>query len=188
MAIKTFTQATLTADDLNTYSSKGDTCIASTSVTTGSIVNCFSSAYENYRIVISDYYATAAGYLWIQLGYSGGTSWLGASYYQGGSYVALGTGAITAWNNNNTLAYWRICAGDTSANHMNSAFINVSRPYTSSPTEYSSHNSLFFSSGLYAWNHAGKQNSTQSCDSIRWSADTGSVSSGTVSVYGIVQA
>jgi hypothetical protein len=189
MAIKTFTQAQLTASDLNTFASKGDTFIKSAAVTTGQILNCFSSAYENYRIVISDYYATVNGYLWMQLGYNSGATWLSGSYYQGGAYVAMSSPyGITVFNNNNTLPYFRICAGDTSANHMNNAFINISRPYTVSPTEYSCHTTLCFSGGLYAWNHAGKQNSSQFCDSIRWAADAGSVSAGTVSVYGVMQA
>ena len=188
MAVKTFTQESLTANNLNLFATKGDTYIASAPVTFGQINNCFSDAYENYKIVITDYYATAQGYLWMQIGYGSGSSWLGGLYYQGGFYQALGTGTITNWSNNNALPYFRICAGDTSANHMNSAYINISRPYSSSPTEYSCHTTLMFSAGLYSWFHAGKQNSTQYCDSIRWSADAGSVSAGTVSVYGVMQA
>jgi hypothetical protein len=187
VAIRTFTQSQLTASVLNTFTLKGDTFIASASVTTGQITNCFSSTYENYKIVISDYYATTNGYLWMQLGYNSGANWLGGLYYQGGFYQALGTGAITNWSNNNALPYFRICAGDTSANHMNSAYINLSRPYTTSPTEYSCHTTLCFSAGLYSWFHGGKQNSTQYCDSIRWATDAGSVSAGTVSVYGVMQ-
>jgi len=188
MAIKTFTQAQLNASDLNTFASKGDTFITSAPVTSGQILQCFSPAYENYRIVLSDYYATVNGYLWMQLGF-GSSSWSGGSYYQGGAYVAMGSPfTITTFSNNNTLPYWRICAGDTSANHMNNAFINISRPYAATPTEYSCHTTLCFSAGLYAWNHAGKHNTSASYDSIRWATDAGSVSAGTVSVYGVMQA
>ena len=117
MAIKTFTLESLTANNLNLFATKGDTYIASAPVTFGQINNCFSDAYENYKIVITDYYATAQGYLWMQIGYGSGSSWLGGLYYQGGFYQALGTGTITNWSNNNALPYFRICAGDTSEPH-----------------------------------------------------------------------
>lgn len=189
MAIKVFTQEQLNASDLNAFASKGDTFIKSAAVTTGQILNCFSSTFQNYRIVISDYQATTSGYLWMQLGFNSGATYLGGNYFQGGAYVGMGSPfTIVPFNNNNTLPYWRIMAGDTSANLMNTAFMTISRPFTTNPTEYSCHTTLIANSfGLFAWHHAGKQNSSQFCDSIRWSADTGSVAAGTVTVYGINQ-
>jgi hypothetical protein len=187
MATKTFTQAQLNASDLNTYALKGDTCIASVPVTYGTINNCFSSTYENYKIVVSSFNATGDCFLWMQLGYGGGSSWLGGLYYQAGSYHAYSTGTLSAFTNNAAAPYFYICGGSTSAVFTNSAVINISRPYTSSPTEYSCAGTYHVSGGIYAVQHGGKQNSTQYCDSIRWATTASAVASGTVSVYGMAQ-
>lgn len=186
MGLRIFTQATLTSFDLNLYSSKGDSYIAEAPFGTGSIVNCFSNVYENYKIVVNNLRSTTDAYWWFQLGYAGGTNWLGGLYYQGGAYQGYGTGAITVWTNNNAVPYFQTCA--VSAPFTNSAVINLSRPFTSSPTEYSCNTSLHLSSFIGPWHHSGKQNSTQSCDSIRWSVTAGALTSGNVTVYGVTQA
>jgi hypothetical protein len=187
MATKTFTQATLTADDLNTYSSKGDTYINSASVSAGSILNCFSATYENYKIVVSNFFATADSYLWFQLGASG--SYSGGSYYQGGAYQAYSTGTITTYSNNNTLPYWQICAGCTAATGFsNSAVVNVSRPFAANNTCYTAQSTLHLSGGIYAWYHMGQHAVAGSYNGFRWSTTAGAVSSGTITVYGVTQA
>ena len=186
MPIKTFTQATLTRDDLNLYSSKGDSYIAEATAASGSIINCFSSAYENYKIVVNNLNGSADGYWWFQLGYTSGTNWIGGLYYQGGAYQAYSTGALTIWTNNNAVPYFQICA--VSSPFTNTAVINLSRPFASTPTEYSCNTTLHLSGGIYSWHHSGKQNSIQSCDSIRWSVTSGTMTSGNVTVYGVTQA
>jgi hypothetical protein len=185
MALKTFTEATLTSTDINTFSSKGDTYIAQANVSAGSIINCFSSVYQNYKIVVNNLNGSVDAYWWFQLGYAGGTNWLGGLYYQGGAYQAYTTGALTVWTNNNTVPYFQTCA--VSVPFTNTAVINLGRPFTSSPTEYSCHTTLHHSVGVYSWHHGGKQNSTQSCDSIRWAVTSGTMTSGTVTVYGVQQ-
>ena len=187
MAIKTFTQAVLSADDLNTFSSKGETFIASASVTAGQILNCFSATYENYKIVVSNFFATADCYLWFQLGLSG--SWSGGGYYQGGAYQAYSTTTVTTYNNNNTLPYWQICAGcTTGTNFPNSAVVNVSRPFTATNTCYNAQSTLHLSSGIYAWHHMGQHAVAGSQNGFRWATTAGAVSSGTITVYGVTQA
>lgn len=189
MAIKTFTQSQLTASDLNTYTLKGDTCIASVPVTVGQINNCFSSTYQNYKIVVSNFFATGNCQLWMQLGYGGGSTWLATAYFQAGAQVAYSTGAITNFANNNTFTHFRICGGTTAATGFsNSAVINISRPFTASATEYSCATTLHQAAGTSSWQHAGKQTSVQSCDSIRWGTTASAVSSGIISVYGVAQA
>ena len=184
MAVKTFTQAQLTASDLNTFALKGDTFIASASVTAGSIIGCFTSVYENYKIVVSNFFATADSYLWFQLG-AGGT-WAGGAYYQGGAYQAYNTGTITAYSNNNTLPYWQICAGCTA--FPNSAIVNISRPALSVPTCYSSQSTLHLNGGIYAWSHMGQHFTTGQYSDFRWATTAGGVSSGNIAVYGVMQA
>jgi hypothetical protein len=189
MATKTFTQAQLTASDVNTFALKGDTFITSASVTAGSLINCFSSVYDNYKIVVSNFVATADCYLWIQGGYFSGTTWIGGGYYQGGAYQAYSTGTITTYSNNNALPYWQICAGCTAATGFpNSAIVNLTRPALNTRVAYTAQSTLHLSSGIYGWSHMGQNTSAQVIDSIRWSTTAGAVSSGTISVYGVMQA
>lgn len=65
MAIKTFSSnTTLTASDVNTYLTNAGlvyvTEASATSGTTLTIDSCFTSTYDAYRIVVSDYRTTAA--------------------------------------------------------------------------------------------------------------------------------
>jgi len=189
MATKTFTQAQLNASDLNLFASKGDTFIASASVTAGGLINCFSSTYDNYKIVVSNFFATTDCYLWIQGGYFSGTTWIGGNYYQGGAYQAYNTGTITTYSNNNTLPYWQICAGCTAATGFpNSAIVNLTRPAVNTRVAYTAQSTLHLSGGIYSWSHMGQNASAQVIDSIRWSTTAGAVSSGNITVYGVMQA
>jgi len=187
MATKTFTQAQLNASDLNTFASKGDTFIASASVTAGQINNCFTSTYENYKIVVSNYFATADSYLWFQLG-SGGT-WSGGAYYQGGAYQAYSTGTISAFNNNNAAPYFYVCGGCTSAtNFPNSAVMNISQPASSATTKYTLQGTYHLAGGIWTLSHMGSHQSVSSFSSFRWATTAGGVSSGNITVYGVMQA
>lgn len=186
MATKTFVQARLDAGDLNTYALKGDTYIASASVTAGSISGCFTSTYQNYKIVVSDFFATADSYLWFQLGV--GAAYSTGAYYQGGAVQAYSTGVITAYSNNNTLPHWRICAGATVAtNSPNSAIVNISRPAQANNTCYTAQSTLHLSTGLSAWSHMGQHAVATAYNGFRWSTTAGAVSSGNITVYGVMQ-
>ncbi len=189
MATKTFTQAQLTASDVNTFALKGDTCIASVPITAGQIVNCFGSDYENYKIVVSNFFATADCYLWMQLGDTGGSFWASGNYNSGGAYQAYTGGAITTYGFN-VQPYWQLCAGGTAATGFpNSAYVNIQVPRPSTTrAAYSAQSTLHFSAGIYSWYHMGNILTQSLWDSIRWGTTAGAVSSGTVSVYGVMQA
>jgi len=188
MATKTFTQAQLNASDLNTFASKGDSFIASASVTAGQITNCFTSTYVNYKIVVSNYFATADSFLWFQLGSSG--IWSGGSYYQGGAYQAYSTGVISAFNNNNVAPYFYVCGGCTSAtNFPNSAVMNISQPAVSTTTtKYNLQGTYHLAGGIWTLSHMGRHDVVSSVSDIRWGTTAGAVSSGNITVYGVMQA
>jgi len=73
MAVKTFTNEQLTASDTNTYLANSG-LVYITSATIGSAVtqvtvsNCFSSTYDNYKIIISGGTSSAGGDLKLTLG------------------------------------------------------------------------------------------------------------------------
>jgi hypothetical protein len=186
MATKTFTQAQLTANDVNTYAVKGDTFIASASLTAGPLVNCFSSAYQNYKIVVSNFYATADCYLWFQLGDSAG--YASGNYYSGGAYQQYSTGTVTGYNQN-AASWWQICAGcTTGTGYPNNAVVNLTRLASSAGVPYSTQATLNLSSGLYTWSHMGRLTTQAIYTNLQWGTTAGAVSSGTITVYGVVQA
>jgi len=188
VAVKTFTQAQLTASDVNTYALKGDTFIASASVTAGQLINCFTSTYEQYKIVVSNFVATTDCHLWMQTGYNGGTIWIGGGYYQGGAYQGYSTGTISAFVNNNAAPYFYICGGCNAATGFpNSAVVNLTRPSLNTYLAYSAQGTYHLSVNISAIQHYGQNTSAQVADSIRWATTAGAVSSGTISVYGVMQ-
>jgi len=107
MAIKTFTTGeVLTASDTNTYlANSGLTYISTTTVTSNvasvTVSNCFSSTYDNYRIIVlGKSSAGGSGSLKMQLNNATGSTYLmGGVYFTFGSATVNGYGpaANTTW-------------------------------------------------------------------------------------------
>jgi hypothetical protein len=97
MAIKTFTTGeVLTAADTNTYlANSGLVYITTTTATSGTtlnISNCFSSTFNNYRVIISGYQPSSASAIIMQLGTG---SAVNTNYYWAGAYLSAYTAAPT---------------------------------------------------------------------------------------------
>lgn len=95
MAVKTFTSATLSSADTNTYlANSGLVYITQATVvgtpTTLTVDGCFTSAYENYRIVIK-YATAAAGYPAVYINWRAGGSTAATA-----TYAQMGTGRTSA--------------------------------------------------------------------------------------------
>ena len=97
MAVKTFTTGeVLTAADTNTYLNNGGLVYVS-ATTVGSAVasvtvsSCFSSTYDNYRIVYNG--VQTSGTNAITLKFNNST---GSTYNDAGYYIAVGTATIVA--------------------------------------------------------------------------------------------
>ena len=104
MAVKTFTSTTLSASDTNTYlANAGLVYVASTtfSASTGvEMSNCFSSTYDNYKILITYYGSSASNSTW-QMMTGTNTKETGSVYYRFGYYwqssiVGLNSGPNTS--------------------------------------------------------------------------------------------
>jgi hypothetical protein len=110
MAVKTFTSGeTLTAGDTNTYLNNGGLVyITQASATTGStlsISNCFTSAFDAYRIVIDRYTNSTAAALDVQLQVSGSPTvtgyyyvYISSAYATSAVYSQIGAANTTAWS------------------------------------------------------------------------------------------
>jgi len=179
MATKTFIQAQLNASDLNTYALKGDTYIASASITAGSITSPFASTYDAFKIVVSNFFATADCYLWLRFGQTTG-------HYSGGAYQQYSTTTVTTYSQNNA-SFLQICAGTTAATGFpNSAVMNISRLGSSSTKGYTCQSTLHLSTGQYAWSHMGMFTYAGLAGNLTWGTTAGAVSSGTITVYGVM--
>lgn len=98
MAVKTFsTGEVLTASDTNTYLANSG-LVYVTSTTIGSAVssvtvsNCFSSTYDNYRLILSDATVSVGGSIGLQL-----NSATGSTYYMGGIYMTFGSTTVNGY-------------------------------------------------------------------------------------------
>lgn len=131
MAIKTFTTGeVLTASDTNTYLANAG-LVYVTSTTVGSAVssvtvsNCFSSTYDNYKIVINGGTASAADAVGFRLGSTN------TGYYFGMNRAAYDTGTANTLNDNNQV-YWRYtCIANTDTL---TADIDLFDPFNAKPT------------------------------------------------------
>ena len=139
MAIKTFTTGeVLTASDTNTYlANSAMTYVSATTVgsavSTVAVSNCFSTTYDNYRII-----------------YSGGTQStnqrfamvLGASvagYYEGLNFVTYATGAAGAASTNNGATWQYIAGGNTQSTGF---IIDLQNPFLAQYTQMNAVGSL----------------------------------------------
>jgi len=126
MAIKTFTTGeVLTASDTNTYLANSGLVYVSTTTWSGAassipVANCFSSTYDNYKIVLTGGVGSTAQAIQLQL--TGST----ASYYGILTYVSYATGATTNVTTNNG-SLWQY-VGESSSS-MQWVDLDIFNPY-----------------------------------------------------------
>jgi len=133
MAIKTFTTGeVLTASDTNTYLANSGLVYVSTTtigsgVTSVPVANCFSSTYDNYRIIISGSSSNGTASHSIQLS---GTS---AGYYVSGHYFSWGSASATAYGPP-VQTVWFVSVNNL-ASYGTQLVLDVLNPYVSSRTD-----------------------------------------------------
>jgi len=176
MAVKTFTTGeVLTASNTNTYlANAGLVYVTSTTVGSGvsSIVvnNCFSSTYDNYVVMWQGVDVSNTGYS----GYFILNGSTGNSYKYGGIYHGYGAGIGDAWENPTGGCWvgimsnkWSGCAN----------FYRVSSSTTTNWTVTSAGDAYYNSAGGYDTNSAAHTGFT-------FLPATGTLSNGTITVYG----
>jgi hypothetical protein len=181
MAVKTFTAGSvLTASDTNTYlANAGLVYVTSvtvgTSVTTVTVSNCFSSTYDNYRVVMSGGTSAAGQAIAMQLGPSSVGAY-NTSYYQilyFGNYV---TGAMTTLNVNNGASWTYAGESDSTSNQV--IAVDLLSP---NMAKYTSIGGFYMGSvGGFASGRHASTNQYTGFSLITTAAMTG----GTVTVYG----
>jgi hypothetical protein len=191
MAVKTFTSgATLTAADTNTYlANAGLVYITQTTATSGSTVDvtgCFSSIYDAYRIIISDFRASVASNILSQL--------LSASTPSTTNYAWAVTrvdypGALTGTGSGfpATVAFWnfQVSGGTTST----SLCIDIQNPnltqYTYLQWDATDNRGT---SGYAVIRGGGTHTLATAYTGIRFSTTAGTFTNAKIRVYGYRQA
>jgi hypothetical protein len=177
MAVKTFSSGeVLTAADTNTYLNNGGLVYVTsqtigTTVASVTVSNCFSSTYDNYRLVVSGGSASTTANLQIQ--FSGIT---GNSYYAAGNYVSWTVATVNAFAP--ALTNQAVVGNVTVAGY--SMVADITGPNLATyKTIYG--NSITNNAAL--WINALVVSTTQSTG-FTLSVNSGTMTGGTITVYG----
>jgi hypothetical protein len=159
--------------------SNGLTLISSTTIGSAvasvTVSSAFSATYDNYKIVLSGGVASASSIIGLKLGATT------TGYYTAYNRVIFSTGAASVFSDNNTGQFNRV--GLPSANGLQGN-IEIWAPFLSKIT---------YVSGPYveptvatggAGTFSGLQNSTTSFTAFTLTPDTGTLTGGTINVYG----
>jgi hypothetical protein len=179
MAIKTFTTGeVLTASDTNTYlTNSGLVYVKSQAIVAGSattvVTNAFSTTYDNYRILVTGLQTSAGQGLAIKLGST-------ATGYYGNMVYVLFSGSAYTFVPQNNAAFWFGGLTDGSAPTTYSTF-DLMSPFLASRTAM---NGGYYGRG-YSGTYAGLLENTTSYTDISFFNDSsGTLSGGTITVYG----
>jgi hypothetical protein len=180
MAVKTFTTGeVLTAADTNTYLNNGGLVYVKSQtigsgVSTVTVSDAFSSTYDNYRIVINDGVASTNVLLRLQIGS------INTGYYGGFFGTNYSTSAFVGQNDNNATLFNYVGSGGAS---YLAAFVDVQNPFLTKRKYISAtHVYLNASNGYGAY--VGETTGTTSSTSFVISPNTGTLTGGTITVYG----
>ena len=181
MAVKTFTNEQLTASDTNTYLANAG-LVYVTSATVGTAVssvtvnNCFSSTYDNYRIIVSGGTASTNIDLWMTLGLSTTSYYGGVLYfgYASGSGTAGGLGQYNA-------SEWRYTFNIGTTN--TSGVVDLIAPYLAKPTGMMANYSVMNTSGSIVISN-GFHNSATSYTGFTLTCSGGNMTGQLITVYG----
>jgi hypothetical protein len=143
-----------------------------TAVSSVTVSDAFSSTFENYRIVVSGVTASAGGSVpRLRLGTT-------STGYYNGMFLQPFTGATASLQVNNG-GDWYILVGSTTTGSM-SVSIDVYQPNLATVTTHIAH-------GTYGGNTfftGGYQSATTQFTSFRIAPDSGTITGGTIRVYG----
>jgi hypothetical protein len=138
MAVKTFSSEVLTSGDTNAYLANAmsnyiTSSAVGSAVSSVAISNCFSSTYDNYRIVYSG--GTQSGNQRFSMILGSST----AGYYEGLTYVTYSTGAQGSASTNNGANWTYIGGGNTQSTGFT---IDLQNPFLAQYTQMNAFGSL----------------------------------------------
>lgn len=188
MATKIWTNAeTLTVADINAYATNnGLKMINETSVSTSTVIsNVFTSVYENYRIVGSNFNGAANLPLAVRLAVSGTPAVVNYNY--GGMNVTT-AGARTLFGAAATTNFLIGYVGAT-ASASTSFVLDIFRPQKTTATGFTCSSSSDIGTVLYMYQTSGNNTNATAYDGIQFLHNLGgSAMTGTIRIYGYREA
>jgi len=176
MAVKTFTSGeVLTADDTNTYLANSG-LVYVTSATVGSAVasvtvsNCFSSTYDSYRIIYTNGVGSGVAVINMKLGSTA------TGYYQAGAVVPF-SGASSLNQVSNGTSWSPI--GVMGTDYAN-VVVEIHNPYLTKKT-FATWDYLYTAEYIRI---GGYLNNTTSYTAFTLTPGSGTLTGGTITVYG----
>ena len=156
----------------------GGTISATGTVTVGSAVSsvaitCFSSLYDNYRIVLSNVQSSASDGLKMRIGN------VSSSVYYGAWSYSLYSSATPVWNGMNATAEWVFGLTDAAGPYTFSV-VDISNPATSLFKMYTG---SYYGRG-YMGSFGGTMNAGAAYTTLNIFNGTGTLTGGTIRVYG----
>jgi hypothetical protein len=185
MAIKTFTTGeVLTAADTNTYlANSGLVYVTSTTfsaVSTVSLNNCFSSTYNDYKVIINNYGSTVSFTRWRLR--AGGSDSSASSYFRYGFTTGFSSGSLTVYNGGSENSWVPCTSYGTSVTAPGTTELFVSNPFNSASYTMTTTDCNDSQAGqVYKLN--GTYNATTSFDGFTVFPNGGTIT-GTITVYG----
>lgn len=178
MAVKTFsTGEVLTASDTNTYlANAGLVYVTSTAVGSGvssvTVSNCFSSTYDNYKVIWSGGNFSAGNDGYLQLGSST------ASYAYQIVYANFGAGAVSTYGDAAGANFRYVTEGDANVAGTNLELIGPNL------AKYTACYSVGIGSGVAYMTLIGIHKVATAYTSFTVGPLAGTMSGGTITVYG----
>jgi len=179
MAVKTFTTGeVLTASDTNTYlANSGLVYVTSqtvgTAVSSVTVSNAFSSTYDNYKITYTSGVSSITQSLNLSLGSTT------TNYFNATTYTVYSTGLVQSTNNNGLVGSF-VYAGACDPNVGNQLFLDIFNPFL---TKYTTFNGAFMVTDVSGVS-GGVQKSNTSFTSFTITPGAGTLTGGTITVYG----
>jgi hypothetical protein len=178
MAIKTFTTGeVLTAADTNTYlANSGLVFVKSQTIGSGvssvTVSDAFSATYDNYKIVINGGVTSAQTSISLVLGSSTST------YYGAYIYANFSTGTVSGAAINNQASF--IYAAGADVNYIN-CNIELQNPFVA---KFTTIQALSIAYGNNRGTAVGEHETASSFSAFTLAPFTGTMTGGTISVYG----
>jgi hypothetical protein len=145
-------------------------------VSTVTVTGAFSADYENYLIILDNVVISSA---------SGFPFTLGATatgYYWAGTTVFYSSGSTTTEFGSNATVFASGVVTDSTG--PSGAQITLYRPFSATKTNYNAHGSDSRIAGAGVRTYSGVLNNTTSYTSLTFATTAGTVTSGTIRVYG----
>lgn len=181
MAIKTFTTGeVLTASDTNTYLANSGLVYVSTTtvgsaVTSVTINNVFTSTFDAYKLVARGVVCSTEGSAALQL--TASTTPLTTGYY--GALIFSGTGTLQQVVNTNAASFGFICAhGNTAGLSLD---VDIHSPAKTEMTWVANASYMRFE---YYGSFNAYSNSSSAYDGFKIFPQSGTLTGGTITVYG----